>query len=147
MRVQLNTRTSLLGVPLLLFFLGAAACSSAEDIAQTAQSSGITSGETSTATTSSAVPPDTREQPWDQSEDRNSKHEAFAQCMLENGVTLPQPHEADHPRDKYHDGESAQGHRVQGPPAPAGVDENTWQSALTACEALAPVEPHGKATG
>ena len=59
-------------------------------------------------------------------------HDAFMQCMTENGVPAPLAGGPD-----GHGGPPVGGAM----PAPPGVDQQTWDNARQACESLAPAPP------
>lgn len=80
-------------------------------------------------------------------------HDAFRQCMTENGVPAPPdgghaggpPPNGTPPQGAPPEGAPPQGtppHEGSGtPPAPPGVDQNTWDKAMQACSSLAPAPP------
>ncbi|HZN83095.1 MAG TPA: hypothetical protein VFC01_25955 [Mycobacterium sp.] len=77
----------------------------------------------------------------------SSAHDAFAQCLSDNGVPAP-------PGDGHAGGPPPNGTPPSGPPpsgaapssngtppAPPGVDQATWDKAMQACSSLAPAPP------
>ena len=66
----------------------------------------------------------------------DTQMDAFASCLAENGVTLPEP-----------SGGPQGGAPGAGgtPPAPEGVDADTWAAALEACGDVMPTPPEGAA--
>jgi hypothetical protein len=72
----------------------------------------------------------------------SAAHDAFAQCLSDNGVPAP-------PGDGHADGPPPNGTSPSGPPpssngtpaAPPGVDQDTWDKAMQACSSLAPAPP------
>jgi hypothetical protein len=84
----------------------------------------------------------------------NADMQAFTACLAKNGVTLPEPPNGGGapggapPSGAPQDGQVPGG--SQGappdaaggtPPAPQGVDENTWKTALEACKDQMPAPP------
>lgn len=75
-------------------------------------------------------------------------HDAFAQCMTENGIPAPPdggpggpggpPPGADGAPPPLLDGPPSD---AGGPPAPPGIDQQTWDNAMGACASLAPQPP------
>ena len=74
-------------------------------------------------------------------------HDAFAQCMTENGVPAPPvggpggpggPGAGGMPPPPSADGPPF---GAGGPPAPPGMDQQTWDNAMQACASLAPQPP------
>ncbi len=77
-------------------------------------------------------------------------HEAFNQCMTDNGVPAPPqggpggpgadggPPAGEPPAGPPPSGTSGDGRR---PPSPPGVDQDTWDKAMQACASLAPAQP------
>jgi hypothetical protein len=69
--------------------------------------------------------------------------EEYTSCMAENGVTLERPSGGAPPSGAP---QSAPPTAAGGkPPAPEGVDEDTWTAALDACKAFMPSPPSGAA--
>ncbi len=79
-------------------------------------------------------------------------HDAFAQCMTENGVPAPPDGGPGGPGGHGGPPPGADGMPpppsadrpplgAGGPPAPPGVDRQTWDNALQACASLAPQPP------
>ena len=69
--------------------------------------------------------------------------EEYARCMAENGVALERPSGGASPSGAP---QSAPTTAPGGmPPAPEGVDEDTWTAALDACKAFMPSPPSGAA--
>ena len=77
----------------------------------------------------------------------SAAHDAFAQCLSDNGVPAP-------PGDGHAGGPPPNGTPPSGPPpagqppssngtppAPPGVDQATWDKAMQACSSLAPAPP------
>jgi hypothetical protein len=75
------------------------------------------------------------------SADAQPGHDAFAQCLTEHGVSAPP--QGQPPQGQLPQGAPPQGTPPQGgtPPAPPGVDQQTWDAALQACQSLAPAPP------
>jgi hypothetical protein len=74
--------------------------------------------------------------------DTASGHEAFMQCMTENGVPAPpegEGHRGGPPPEGAPPHDNADGGT---PPAPPGVDQDTWDKAMQSCSSLAPAPPH-----
>lgn len=72
-------------------------------------------------------------------------HSAFEQCLTDHGVPAPPeggPHGPGGPGGEHPDGPPpgapAEG---QTPPAPPGVEQSTWDSAMQACASLRPEPP------
>jgi hypothetical protein len=64
---------------------------------------------------------------------RSAERAAYAQCMSQHGVTLP---------DRDHRPSTAPGAPRRDPnTAPPGVDQNAWTTARAACAAQAPKHP------
>jgi len=76
-----------------------------------------------------------------------SAHDAFAQCLSDNGV--PAPPDGGHGQGgPPPDGTPPSGPPPQSadgvngaPPAPPGIDQSTWDKAMQACSSLAPAPP------
>jgi hypothetical protein len=72
---------------------------------------------------------------------------AFAQCLTAHGVPAPPegqpPVGAPPPGSGPSGGASPSGTAPPTPPAPPGVDQGVWESALQACSSLAPTPPSG----
>ena len=81
-------------------------------------------------------------------------HDAFAQCMTENGVPAPPDGGPGGPGGPGYGGPppgsdgtmpppGADGPPVGagGPPAPPGIDQQVWDTAMQACASLAPQPP------
>lgn len=87
----------------------------------------------------------------------DTQMDAFASCLAENGVTLPEPSggpQAGAPAGGPADGSAPpEGAPPEGgapgaggtPPAPEGVDADTWAAALQACGDVMPTPPQGGA--
>lgn len=82
----------------------------------------------------------------------DTQMDAFAGCLAENGVALPEP--SGGPQGGPSPGGSADGgappeRSAPGaggtPPAPEGVDADTWAAALQACADTMPTPPDGGA--
>jgi hypothetical protein len=129
--------------------VGLAACGTSTD-ASAASSGNRSSGTSSTAENSPGRPSD-------------SEMAAYASCLAENGVTLPErPDGSGGPPDggatppsgapTAPDGNGQTG-GADGPAgwapgeAPPGVDEDTWAAAQEACADLAPTPPDGDPSG
>lgn len=69
-------------------------------------------------------------------------HDAFVQCMTENGIPAPPDGGPGGPPPGA-DGAPPDGppSDAGGPPAPPGVDQQTWDDAMQACASLAPQPP------
>jgi hypothetical protein len=81
----------------------------------------------------------------------DTQMDAFASCLAENGVTLPEP--AGSPAGGADGSAPPEGAPPEGgapgaggtPPAPEGVDADTWAAALQACADVMPTPPEGGA--
>ncbi|MGX9788155.1 hypothetical protein [Mycobacterium sp. MMS18-G62] len=118
-------RRAAVGVMAAAFVSGVMACSSGTPPA--AQSTASSTNQTSASPGSAG------------------SHEAFTECMADNGVPVP-PEGSGPPQDGAPpEGSPPQGPPQHGgsgtPPAPPGVDENTWDKAMQACSSLAPAPP------
>jgi hypothetical protein len=70
-------------------------------------------------------------------------HGAFEQCLTEHGVPARAGHSAGPAPDN---GTAPQGPPPgpgATPPPPPGVDQTTWDNAMSACRSLAPAPPEG----
>ncbi|WP_232374831.1 hypothetical protein [Mycolicibacterium mengxianglii] len=70
-------------------------------------------------------------------------HEAFAQCLSDNGVPAPLDGGPGGPGGEPPVGPPPFGGPGEGrtPPAPPNVDQGVWESAMQACQPLAPTPP------
>ena len=81
----------------------------------------------------------------------SADRDAFASCLAENGVTLPEPPSGGATGGTPPSGapqgtppsDGSEGAPPAGgtPPAPEDVDESTWTAALEACQDLTPAPP------
>jgi hypothetical protein len=126
---RISLRRAAAGVIAAAFVSGVVACSSAAAPAD--QSNPSPTAQSSASPTESA-----------------GNHAAFTQCMTDNGV--PAPPEGRHAGGPPRDGAPPEGAPPQGapqhdgsatPPAPPGVDQDTWDKAMQACSSLAPAPP------
>jgi hypothetical protein len=81
-------------------------------------------------------------------ESSDPQMEAFASCLAENGVTLPEPsggRQGGPPADGGAPPDGAAPGAGGPPPAPEGVDADTWAAALQACGDMLPTPPDGGA--
>ncbi|MCF6387559.1 hypothetical protein L2K20_11290 [Mycobacterium sp. MBM] len=71
-------------------------------------------------------------------------HAAFEQCLSDNGVPAPPAGGPGGPGGPPPSGPIPSGAPADGaaPPPPPGVDQNTWDTAMQACRALAPAPPN-----
>lgn len=110
---------------------GVVGCSSSDSKPSPSASSSTTSAASSATSTEAGPPPG---------------GDAFAQCLTEHGVPAPPqggphgPGPDGHGPHEGHHGPPPNGEHGT-PPAPPGVDQNTWDTAQQACSSLAPTPP------
>jgi hypothetical protein len=77
----------------------------------------------------------------------DTQMDAFAGCLAENGVSLPEPGgpPAGGSADRSAPPEGGAPGAGGTPPAPEGVDADTWAAALQACGDVMPTPPEGGA--
>lgn len=68
-------------------------------------------------------------------------HDAFVQCMTDNGVPPPPAGGPGGPGGPPPGRTGGAPPEAGGPPAPPGVDQHTWDSAKQACASLVPAPP------